>query len=178
MHARKPLPSLLPPARLIFLRPLLDGRPHKPAPLVMPASPAKQQQAPAKPQNGHAAESQLVSLPRPGSARQPASGEQQQGHNAALEDSSAIPAGSLDGSLEQPDSAAQSEDDAEAGGSRSKPQSAGKQQQQQEEQWDAVWLQPKQLLDEGLLLSSQWRRHHSGPAILAALGAALSYCST
>lgn len=181
VHARQPQEILLPPARLIFLRPLADKPKGRPAtPESGPVTPSGRlardksqchqstQQRPVSP-NTQQRQQQL----QQGSDVQPDSDPAGRGiAEGASSGLDGLANGiALEGRGVSKEAAAQ--DLLEAGGQGAAGQAAG-----QGEQWDAVWLQPKQLLDEGLLLSTQWRRHHSGPAIIAALSAALASCST
>ena len=165
VHARKPLPELLLPERLIFLRPLADQAPeHAATPLQHPALPSGRLEH-DRAQNGGTPAGDLAAAQRRSCAEPHCldcmcpSGPQLSG-------------GSLPEALDQPSRSQSNKADEEAGkGTSPGMHTCG-------EQWDAVWLQPRQLMDEGILLSSQWRRHHSGPIILAALTAALHSCSS
>ena len=152
VQARTPMPVLLPPARLIFLRELSEETPAGPSggpPKVQRDQQAGGCMGVAGQADRKASPSQELSG-LAGPAGQPAPSEEPQPAEA---------------------SAAEAADPAGLGG-------LGRSAVKPEGQWDAVWLEPQQLMDEGLLLSSRWRRHHSGPCILAALSSALRACSS
>ena len=163
MHARKPVATLLPPARLIFLRPLADGAPHgapdlsaADADLAISLGPAERD----------------LSQPN-GTPEQESSSHSGGQTGPGQVDSARTAAVKLRRKLLQQAGDVEEQVGAGFDGSWKLREKRGPQ-----EQWDAVWLQPRQLLDEGLLLSAQWRRHHSGPVILAALSSALCACSS
>ena len=166
VHSREQLPELLPPQKLILLRPLADDDPTEPAGIS--AGPLGPPLAAISQGSGGTGVSDELSSTKQGPTSPVTAGSAgSYGHagdsQRPLPDAASphVPLGQGQGIESSPDAESRR---MEAVGGRG-------------EQWDAVYLEPRELMEEGILLSANWRKHHGGPHILAAMESALASCS-
>ena len=169
MHSREQLPELLPPQKLILLRPLADVDP-----ISAPGNPAGQAPALRSPL---AASSQGSG----GTVAADVLGSTKQGPTSPVAADSAGSNGHA-GDLQRPlpDAASPHLPLGQGQGIENSPDVESRRVKAvggPGEQWDAVYLEPRELMEEGILLSASWRKHHGGPHILAAMESALASCS-
>ena len=169
VHSREQLPGLLPPKKLILLRPLADAGPtDAPGKSAGQAPPLGPPLAAISQGSGGTGVSDELSSTKQGPTSPVTAGlAGSHGHVGDLQRplpdaaSPHMPLGQGQGIESSPDAESRR---VEAVGGRG-------------EQWDAVYLEPRELMEEGILLSANWRKHHGGPHILAAMESALASCS-
>lgn len=164
MHSRPQLPELLPPQRLILLRPLADASSNESTKLSAGTDPRASGASKGKAASGDSP-TQQPAQPKPG--------------GTAVTADSALPRSSSEGGVHAtlPDDVPSHQASGHARCERDVEDGSAKGTAGAGEQWDAVYLEPKELMEEGILLSANWRKHHGGPHILAAFDSALSACS-